>query len=110
VPGLSIEVTHSPDECLVVLAGEMDMASQTAVYRDVVAALNLCRDNAPTVVVDLAGVTFLDSSGLGALVEIRRQALARKQSVTLRSPNERVTRVLQLARVDVLFEMDYGSD
>jgi anti-sigma B factor antagonist/stage II sporulation protein AA (anti-sigma F factor antagonist) len=56
--------------------------------------------------IDLGGVTFLDSSGLGALVEIRRQAVERGQTTTLRNPNPRVLRVLQIARIDSLFPVE----
>jgi anti-sigma B factor antagonist len=102
----SIEVVHSPAECLVVLGGEIDVAAHDTVCDRVAAALAKCPDDAPTVVVDLGAVTFLDSSGIGALIEIRRQALERGQTVALRAPNARVLRVLTVARIDSLFRME----
>jgi anti-anti-sigma factor len=72
----------------------------------VVEALGKCPDDAATVVIDLSGVTFLDSSGLGALIEIRKQALDRGQRTTLRSPNAQLRRVLEIARIDSLFHIE----
>lgn len=100
---LTIEVVHTPEECVVILTGEVDMAAQQTVYADVVNALNECPDDSPSIVIDLAGVTFLDSSGLGALVDIRRQALERGKTIALRAPGATVLRVLQVARLDTLF-------
>lgn len=102
----TIEVVHSPDECLVTLGGEIDVTVQEAIYRDVVAALDECPDASPAVVIDLSAVTFLDSSGLGALVEIRKQARERGQRAALRKPNARVRRVLEIARIDSLFDIE----
>ncbi len=67
LPQLHIATSHaSPTVARVVVVGEVDLAT-AAVLRN--RLLSVLQDRNPTVVdVDLAGVTFLDCTGLGALV------------------------------------------
>lgn len=48
------------------------------------------------VVVDLAGITFIDSSGLSVLIYAYKQAGERDGSLTVRSPSAAVTRLLEM--------------
>ena len=70
---LSCGTRTSPDGSVAVLAaqGEVDVAT-APVLRD---ALDHVRPEAQTIVIDLAGVTFLDSTGLGVLIGARRRLL-----------------------------------
>jgi anti-sigma B factor antagonist len=62
------------------------------------------------VVIDLAGVSFCDSSGLAALLSAHRRARRRGGTVTLRGPQGPVRRILRLTGVEVLFAIeDAGS-
>lgn len=59
--------------------------------------------NRPRLEVDLEGVTFIDSSGLGALVQIQRNASARGISVVLTRPTAATRRLLELSGLDHVF-------
>lgn len=74
--------------------GELDLA----VAADLRAALEevLSVDPTRTVVVDLRGVTFIDSTGLKELVRPTTEG----RSVTLRLPSEPVRRLLELSGLD----------
>lgn len=54
----------------------------------------------PRVVVDLAGVDFMDSSGLGALINGLKIARQAGGDLRIASPNEQVKLVLQLTNVE----------
>lgn len=59
------------------------------------------------IVVDMSGVTFLDSSGMGALVAVQRVAAERCVRVTLRGVRPNVHAALRVAGlVDVLLAPD----
>ena len=60
-----------PGAAVVALAGECDMSVRDELTRVLLAAVAECR----VVVVDLAGLTFLDSSGIHALVMAHQAAL-----------------------------------
>ena len=54
--------------------------------------------------IDMARVTFVDSSGLGALVALRK-AVGANGSVTLNNPNDFVMRVLDLTKLRNVFQV-----
>jgi anti-sigma B factor antagonist len=57
----------------------------------------------PRVVVDLSGVDFMDSSGLGALVGCLKTARQAGGDLKIAAPSEQVTMVLQLSNLDRIF-------
>ncbi len=54
----------------------------------------------PKVVVDLSGVTFIDSSGLGSMVRMRRTARQSGVEIRFIQPSDVVKRVARLSRLD----------
>lgn len=60
-------------------------------------------ENAPTVILDLSEVPYIDSSGLGSLVSayVSRQKAGR--GVALTGVNERVFRLFEVTRTESLF-------
>ncbi len=58
------------DQVVVVLRGELDVTAATAVVAELAVVAARERD----IVVDLAGLEFIDSSGLAALVRVRKHA------------------------------------
>jgi anti-sigma B factor antagonist len=57
------------------------------------------------VVVDLAAVTLIDSSGVGAFVSVHRRAAERESTLVLARPSEAVGRVFSLTRTDRLLRI-----
>jgi anti-sigma B factor antagonist len=68
---LSLEVERRDDACVVRLGGELDVASAGA-FRARMDQLLI--EGVPMLVVDLTGLAFTDSSGLGALVRTHKRA------------------------------------
>lgn len=64
--------------------------------RDIVAA------HGPCILLDLSAVTFMDSSGLGAILAIRR-ALPPGHRIELAGLTPNVDRVFRLTRMDLVF-------
>lgn len=97
-PQLHITIScPSPTEVRVVVAGEIDLATQ-AVLRD--GLLSALHDHGPAVVdVDLAGVTFLDCTGIGALVDVHSIALRSGCQLRVSHPQPIVGRVLKVTGV-----------
>jgi len=60
-------------------------------------------DQGKNVFVDMAGVTYIDSSGVASLVEGFQRAKTRGTSFALVSVNPAALRVLELARLDRVF-------
>lgn len=80
------------------LCGEIDHHSAVAIRRE--ADSMLCTMRPKKLIIDLSGVEFMDSSGLG-LIMGRYTVMERLGGITvLRNPCDRVKKILELARID----------
>jgi anti-sigma B factor antagonist len=88
--------TRSCDgHAVVALRGELDLADAVAVA----AALTAVAAREPGIIVDLAGLEFIDSSGVAALARGRRQARQAGGDLVLAAPQQAVMRVLATTRL-----------
>lgn len=97
---LKVSYDRSGDVVIVVLSGEVDLSVEKQFRAMLDEALR--GQPPPVVVVDLAGVRFLDCAGVRVLLRARRAAHARGCALTVRDPQpivEQVLRVLQVADV-----------
>jgi anti-anti-sigma factor len=85
---ITVDVT---DDGVIVVVGDIDMATGPLVETAI-----LGREDSTPLVMDLAGVGFLDSSGLRSLLGASRRAAARDTTVVLRSVGPEVTRLLEI--------------
>jgi anti-sigma B factor antagonist len=88
----SIDVNSGmyPDYVLVVLRGELDINDAMRFTR----ALSAAAAHGSRLIVDLAGLTFIDCSGLDVLVSARKQALKAGGDLLLAAPQQKVLRFL----------------
>jgi anti-anti-sigma factor len=71
LPEFSITTRDIPGVHIVALQGELDIASVNGLVDALVEIAG------STIVVDLSGLTFMDSSGIGALVVARNRVLSK---------------------------------
>ena len=93
-PELSIAVQRAPDEVVLHLAGEIDVLTVTelaAIVNETVAA-----EPPGRIVLDMAGVTFCDSQGLGTLVVLSRKAQHAGSVLALTNVGDFLLRVLDI--------------
>jgi anti-sigma B factor antagonist len=87
---------------VVVLSGELDMATSEAAA----ACLAALVETAGDIVVDLSGLQFIDSTGLSALLTACRESEDRGRTLTLRRPARTVRRVLTMTGLDRVFRIE----
>ena len=93
-PELSISVQRAPDEVVFHLAGEIDVLTVTKLSSMVNEVL---ADEPPSrIVLDMAGVTFCDSQGLGTLVVLSRKAQHARAVLSLTNVGDFLLRVLDI--------------
>ena len=63
------------------------------------------RENAPTMILDLSGVPYVDSSGLGSLVSAYTSCQKAGRRVALTGVNQRVLKVFEITKVEPIFLM-----
>ena len=83
LPPLDVDVAHTAYGALVSIAGELDIATVPRLI-DALAAEPAA--TAGALVVDLAGVTFMDSTGLGELVKLEHALAARAGRLAIACP------------------------
>jgi anti-anti-sigma factor len=93
--GLGLHTIQLGDTIEVVLSGELDL-SNAAGLKD---QLSRTMEGPANVVVDLRGVTFIDSSGIQALVASKRRCLQCGRQFRIRLGDSQVRRMLTLAGV-----------
>jgi anti-sigma B factor antagonist len=92
-PDLSITVRRTPDEIVLVLHGEIDMGTAGRLSDAVSKALH---ERPSRIVLDLGGVTFCDSQGLGTLIVLSRKASHNQSLLVLTNVGEFLLRVLDI--------------
>jgi anti-anti-sigma factor len=92
---MAFEMSRHGDGRTIIVAGELDIDTRDQLEAGF-AKLALADED---VRMDLSGVTFIDSTGLGALVGLTRRMSGVSQ-IILVDPSEAVTRLLALTGVD----------
>jgi len=100
-PHLDIDVSHEGAVGRVRLTGELDLDGVDAVTKTVT---TLIEAGATSVVIDMAAVTFLDSSGLRALLSGHQALNVAGGSLTLEQVSPAVQRVLDITGTSTLFQ------
>lgn len=93
---LSVDVVHQDGGVTLALAGEIDLGNVAGLRARL---LDLSQGEAGTVRVDLGGVTFLDSTAIGVLVQARKRFAAEGIPFHLITASERVRRTFEVAGV-----------
>jgi anti-sigma B factor antagonist len=94
------------DLVLVRVSGEVDLSWSQTIRKSILDALAKAR----AVGVELSGVSYIDSSGIAALVEGFQTARTKGQKFALVASSPAVKAVLQLARLDRVFPMVDSAD
>ena len=94
---LAIQITNGGSSCIVQLCGELEMASAPACRLAVDAILD---EGAADIVIDLRGLTFLDSVGLSTLLHAHLVGAELGTRVSLIRGGHVVQRVFEITHMD----------
>jgi anti-anti-sigma factor len=100
---VSLEVqTRQVDSGATVVAptGRLDVAGAPALKDAISEAL---KNGQPRVVLDMEGVSFVDSTGLGSVIAALKQIRSSQGDLRLAAPNQQVRVVLELTTLDRVF-------
>jgi anti-anti-sigma factor len=88
------------------LSGDLDIVTSEEVKRELA---QLIDDGHSVLALDLSGVGFVDSSGLGVLVGVHRHAESQGASFLVRSVPPQVQRLFEITRLGDLLTVDGDS-
>jgi anti-sigma B factor antagonist len=100
-PRIHLSSRESDGRAVVALCGKLDVADAAGGA----AALNAVAVRARELIVDLAGLEFIDSSGLAALLLARKQARKAGGDLLPAGPQDQVLRVLAATRLTGVFSV-----
>lgn len=94
--------TRQVDNGVTVVAptGRLDVLGAPALKDAISEAL---KNGSPRVVLDLEGVSFVDSTGLGSVIAALKQIRGSQGDLRLAAPNQQVRVVLELTTLDRVF-------
>lgn len=101
----TFEVTtdaQSPTAGLVIVRGDVDLATAPQILGVAEGLI----DSGVDLTIDMSGVTFIDSTGLGALIKIRNALLERGHHLIVATPSRAVERAVALAGLADVFGVD----
>ena len=103
---LTIEASTDEGGSTLTLDGEVD--PHTTEQLDAAVDEALAAD--PRLVLDLGGVTFIDSAGLRSLIRAQRRAVGSSGSLVLRAPRPSTLRVLEITGLTDELTIEAASD
>ena len=95
------EIIEMQGSSVVVLRGDVDLSSSPEARK----LLLSCIGGSDRVLVDLSGVSYIDSSGIASLVEALQVSKKNGKQFALAAASKPTRRVLELARLDKVFTM-----
>ncbi len=89
------------------VTGEIDIYTTPQFKEAVSAAIN---ENKPAIVINMANVTYMDSSGFGTLLSATKRLRPLEGALYLSGCNEAIQRMLQITRLNTIFGVYPNED
>ncbi len=99
---LVIDTTRDDNGSVILVGGDVDLYSSPRLREVIFAEIDRA---VARLALDLSEVRYMDSSGVAILVEGLQRAKAAGARFTLVAPSPRVMRVLEMTRLDSVFEI-----
>jgi len=96
---LTVSTTRHANRCVIAPIGDLDLSSVAALDAEVRAAEATDVDQ---IIIDLSGVTFMDSTGLRLLVQADARSRADSNRLRLVRGSRRVQRVFELTNTEAM--------
>jgi anti-sigma B factor antagonist len=102
---LDVETTRRGDASVLTLRGEIDVYTAPRLRQSIV---DLVDAGAPHIVIDMTGVDFLDSTGLGVLVEGLKRVHGREGMLSIVATQEKILKIFDITGLNKAFAI-HGS-
>ena len=100
---LEVDVSKLDDQVVLVLRGELDPHTAPALREQID---NTTGESTRTLVLDVSGLRFIDSSGLRVIIAAQRDMAARQGRLLLRQPTETTRRLLEITGLAERIEIE----
>lgn len=100
---LHLRVDKAGGAVRITLRGELDVDTAPALWAAIDRAI---ADGVLSIVLDLSELSFSDSTGLGVFVRAGKELRDAGGGLTLRHPDERITRLLEITGLQEVFSFE----
>lgn len=100
---LQLETAEQDGRTIIKVAGEVDLYTSPQLRTAIIKAIP--KASCEVLGIDLSEVVYMDSSGVATLVEGLQKSQKQKTTFCLVAPSSAVMKVLQLARLDAVFDV-----
>jgi anti-sigma B factor antagonist len=107
---LTVTTSERADALVITAVGEVDVHTAGRLRTAISDGEQAVAAQGRPIIVDLAGVPFMDSTGLGVLVGALARARDGDRRLILAGPTERIVRLLRLTGLDGQFEVASDAD
>lgn len=104
---IDVETAGNSGTTVLVVTGSVDVQSRDWLLDEGREALRT--EGITGLVLDMSGVTFLDSTGIGALIDLSHDADDFSVGFALRNPAPRVQRILEMTGLDTRWPVENVS-
>lgn len=102
-PLISLTIEHQGPGATVIVGGDLEFGTAATLRT---ALIDLAQRGCSPLVVDLSQLDFIDSTGLSLLVQAKQRIESQGHQFVLRSPTDRVQRVLEISGLSELFTIE----
>ena len=99
---MDINITDSPNSTIVVVKGDIEMMTIKD-FKDKL--LNLGQNSEKDIDIDLSGVDYIDSSGVGVLISLLKLQKKKGRVLKMSNVSEKVLDVLKLSSLADVFNL-----
>ena len=96
------DIRKTPEATIVVLSGDIDLHHSPALHSTLVEVTN---ERPKKLLLDLSDVPYMDSSGVGTMVEVFRRVNAYKGKMFIFGLNSRVRSIFEITKLDRFFTL-----
>lgn len=104
---LDIKVVQENSRTIVYLSGEIDVYTAPRLREQL---FSFVEQKKHTIVIDLAHVEFMDSSGLGTIIGALKTANKHESKLILQRANDRLQRLFSITGLAALVEINNGVE
>lgn len=104
----NLKISYVDETLTVALSGEIDHHRAVSVRAGIDEAMY--RELPKTLVIDIGGVDFMDSSGLGLILGRYTKAKEIGTMLVIRNPSARAEKMLKMAGIDRMIKIENQSD
>lgn len=103
---LTVQVEKGKDESTVVLKGEIDIYTLDKIESKLIP---LTKKKGHTVIVNLQGVNYMDSTGLGLFIKSLKTSTKYESHLILVQLQERIARLFKITGLDEIFQIESSA-